>query len=684
NLDADPLSAALFKPVEHHVSENTNLKLQSTFIRNLNVNYENTSDFTKSTKIEVLKEKLKDIGQDSLNITNFTNLVRLNALMNKPEQAEASFDLLRKAKLEPTTEILNHLLNAYARVGDTKNCDKVFSIFEEKGLKPNQYTCGIYINGLIVGGKLEQAILQEVSWRKSGIEIPETVYTSIIKGCVKKKDFRKAWSMFEFLQSNYNTPDIKTYSLMLHTCALNKEAEKALELFQQMTEKDIKPSSTTLNSLIKACGSRLDYYAESFQIFQQFCLEGFKPQVDTYNHLLDICAVHGDLERAQMVWNDLCDRYISENHDLNLKPNAMTCMAMIKVFNRFLKLRVGRDLKIKVPAITSKYESNVPLLENEEFHYRFSEINTKKVQILKEVKRFWCFIGGVDTFVFDKKKLDGKPHLSSDGVEDSTVETVKETNVANDVEHRSNRETLVDIDVKMLNNLLACFANSDLNISQKIINLFDNLFSHYNASPNGKSYQLVLSSLTRQKYSMNNGTALNFWKKFLEWDEKIEDDSLKMLINCDQVKYKKIATATLKSSVEMEDIRRTQFRSKEYMFQNFLAVVKGYSLINDFDNALATIEQSKKFRCSNYLEEIRFKNIRGFIDKSYNMALDGDLGIAKKLVQICPKPAKDDEAQIRNILYEKNFSKNWWGFNALGVGKARRMAMIEAIRKKRK
>lgn len=96
------------------------------------------------------------------------------------------------------------------------------------------------------------------------------------------------------------------------------------------------------------------------------------------------------------------------------------------------------------------------------------------------------------------------------------------------------------------------------------------------------------------------------------------------------------------------------------------------------------IQSAKSFRKLGYLEPIQFSHIRGLYEKSYKLAEDGDLSIANRLVEICPRPEKGGLAQVKSSLKEKHLSRSWWGWDALGVGMSKRSELIQSFSRSRR
>lgn len=105
------------------------------------------------------------------------------------------------------------------------------------------------------------------------------------------------------MQLKYHKPDEVTYTMMIHACAKNDEVEKALNLFEDMSNRGLYPTDVTFNTIINACARRPDYYDEAFNLLNQMQeVHGFVPDLITYNTLLHGCAKKKDLNRAREIY----------------------------------------------------------------------------------------------------------------------------------------------------------------------------------------------------------------------------------------------------------------------------------------------------------------------------------------------------------------------------------------------
>jgi pentatricopeptide repeat protein len=68
---------------------------------------------------------------------------------------------------------------------------------------------------------------------------PAKPFTTLIKGYIDAKDAHRAWKVFDHMRSEVCEPDSATYNAMISACALEQKAERALDLFEEMTQKKL-------------------------------------------------------------------------------------------------------------------------------------------------------------------------------------------------------------------------------------------------------------------------------------------------------------------------------------------------------------------------------------------------------------------------------------------------------------
>ncbi|GAV55769.1 hypothetical protein ZYGR_0AY01620 [Zygosaccharomyces rouxii] len=78
-------------------------------------------------------------------------------------------------------------------------------------------------------------------------------YTTVIQFYVKRGVSKQAWDVFDTMKflSSSHAPDVTTYNSVLHLCDRERDYAKAIDLYEEMTDRQLQPSIQTLNIMAK-------------------------------------------------------------------------------------------------------------------------------------------------------------------------------------------------------------------------------------------------------------------------------------------------------------------------------------------------------------------------------------------------------------------------------------------------
>jgi len=181
----------------------------------------------------------------------------------------------------------------------------------------------------------------------AGIEPNLIVYTTLIQTCINRNEFDTAWQIFNLikLKSTATAPDIATYSLMIHACAIKGEAERALDLFTDMTvRKGMVPNSETYQALIHACAVRKDYFAEAWKYASEMQNLGMKLDQRAFNVLIQACGRVGELTRARLLV-----RHMNDSGNPDLLPDKLTFQNLLRSYATYVTKPPRRKYFVKGP-----------------------------------------------------------------------------------------------------------------------------------------------------------------------------------------------------------------------------------------------------------------------------------------------------------------------------------------------
>lgn len=133
------------------------------------------------------------------------------------------------------------------------------------------------------------------------IEPDNAIFTTLIHGCMKKKNYQLAWDTFDMMRQFYLEADTIAFTLMIDICAQTYEAERAFNLYEEIKFLGLPYIDYTFNAMLKVCARRFDYFPKAFEIFDQMKVHGFTPDAHTYHLLLSSCGPVGNLKAADLI-----------------------------------------------------------------------------------------------------------------------------------------------------------------------------------------------------------------------------------------------------------------------------------------------------------------------------------------------------------------------------------------------
>ncbi|KAJ3188813.1 hypothetical protein HDU85_004527 [Gaertneriomyces sp. JEL0708] len=626
------------------------LKLDPDYLYRLKLKFENRTS-ERGQRIEGLVERTdRKLAQrrQKLSLVDITEVIHVNALMKRPDEAQKAFNLIAQNGMQPDMVAYNQLMNAYRLANDSEKMMEIFNSIKESGLSPDEVSYGILVHAAVKSKDLRTAFCLYEEMKRIGLKPTQPIYTTLIKGCVDSNDIQRAWRTFNYMRSEIAAPDEVTYSLMIHACAKTKDAEKALDLFQEMAERHLSPTEVTFTSLVEALGSRKDYYLEAFDILSQMAGEGFSPSLKTYNVLLRNAARVGDVVRARLVWNDMAQR--------GIHPDSATFKTMFDCWGAGIS--IGRKQKAEAAstpgdagAISQDVRAGVDSAEALTSGIPDDACDRSSVTRSE---------GSVPTL----HSGDNRPHALLQEMRTlfQYFESVVGTNADLKVERSLIQAYLSAI----------CACRSSTATFPLALDVVDTVYPKYGITVDGHARSELLAVLTKQPALMRE-KGEEYWKKFLEWDAAREEEIGKEVDGRGQ-----------RTELEKEEIRAQEGRGRRLMLRNFHRMINGFTRIGNIDAALGVLRETQSFRYPSYLANTTFRDIPALLDKCRDLADDGKLGPAKELLELCPRPAKDPLLEVQRRLRTKLVPNNWWGWEALGVEKVERHRKAVLKQKRRR
>lgn len=132
-------------------------------------------------------------------------------------------------------------------------------------------------------------------------------YNIIIDGCAKMENANEgkklAWKYFKELQNSQQTPSVVSYTTMINVCIRAKDVEEGIELFNEMTARNIQPTVQTYTTLMHLVGDGGDLKM-AFELFDEIKRTGLVQNRIAYTCLLGACGKAKRFDKAIEVFSE--------------------------------------------------------------------------------------------------------------------------------------------------------------------------------------------------------------------------------------------------------------------------------------------------------------------------------------------------------------------------------------------
>ncbi|RAL53941.1 unnamed protein product [Cuscuta campestris] len=187
------------------------------------------------------------------------------------------------------------MLAAYLRVSDFKEVLLMYMKMEEVGIRPNEAVLVSAVTACAHLGSLEQGLWIHSMARHYGYESNLILATALVDMYSKCGKMDSALSVFRGIPRKDNG----SWNAILSGFAMNGDASKSLQLFDEMVSSGAQPNHTTFVSLLSAC-THAKLVDEGLLLYDKMSsVYGVKPRFEHHACVVDLLARAGKLEEAE-------------------------------------------------------------------------------------------------------------------------------------------------------------------------------------------------------------------------------------------------------------------------------------------------------------------------------------------------------------------------------------------------
>jgi len=193
--------------------------------------------------------------------------------------------------ITPNDVTFNSLIDAYVRQNNMTKVFKLISAMQQYHIKPDNFTYTTIIKGL-----------NKESFNNNNNENYKNR---------DKNELDLAFQLFEKVKK-FSKPDEILYNCIMDACLRFNQVDRMLELYEEMLEKNISPSSVTCGIVIKGYGMKGEVDS-ALKVYQHMKINKIEISSVTYGCLINVCVKNNKLNKAFELYESLTKEGIEMN-----------------------------------------------------------------------------------------------------------------------------------------------------------------------------------------------------------------------------------------------------------------------------------------------------------------------------------------------------------------------------------
>ncbi|GAV68343.1 PPR domain-containing protein/PPR_2 domain-containing protein/PPR_3 domain-containing protein [Cephalotus follicularis] len=187
------------------------------------------------------------------------------------------------------------IMAAYSRVSDFKEVLCLFRRMQEVGTTPNESVLVSVITACAHFVAIAQGIWVHSYAKRYNVESNPVLATALVDMYSKSGYIESALSVFEGIANK----DAGAWNAMISGVAMNGDARKSLQLFDEMVKNGTQPTERTFVAVLTAC-THARMVKEGLKLFEQMNSSyGVNPRLEHYACVVDLLGRSGKVEEAE-------------------------------------------------------------------------------------------------------------------------------------------------------------------------------------------------------------------------------------------------------------------------------------------------------------------------------------------------------------------------------------------------
>lgn len=218
-----------------------------------------------------------------------------------------------KARVSPTIETLNYLLEALFAVDRVETALDQFKRMNKKGCSPNSRTFEILVKGLVSKRRVDEAVVVLGEMFESGCEPDLSFFSCAIPLFCRENKLKEAIRLFRMMKGYNFVPDSMTYTVLMECLCENFWLDAAISLVEEMIKTGLPlPNDVVVDVIDMFCN--LGKVDEAVKFLEEKNILETSP----YNALLEGCYRAGKFSTAKDTMCKILERNIEDCSTWNI------------------------------------------------------------------------------------------------------------------------------------------------------------------------------------------------------------------------------------------------------------------------------------------------------------------------------------------------------------------------------
>jgi len=182
---------------------------------------------------------------------------------------------------------------------------QMLTTMQDNGIPPNLVCYNSAITACVKSNQAQAALDIVNSLLQRGVTVDQYTCSSALKAYACLNSWQAALQFLKMMSTTFNIkPNAHCYSAAVNACEKGGQWQRALELFQQMQDNHVQPTTITCTSVVSAC-KVCGQWQEALSVLTQMKTMGVPADAHTFSNAISACNKAGKWMAAIRTYEDM-------------------------------------------------------------------------------------------------------------------------------------------------------------------------------------------------------------------------------------------------------------------------------------------------------------------------------------------------------------------------------------------